>query len=86
MTTKYSSPTALKLQANRIAQMLKKAERGEQIDIRFAEKVMAARQREMFKVGIVMDDKVIMVDIPWETISASSESDLATFIMGQMKR
>lgn len=85
MTTAHSPLSALKAQADKIAATLKAAERGEKIDVRFAEKIEAARGNESFKVGIVMDDKVIIVEMAWETISASSEVGLSEYILKQMR-
>ena len=85
MTTKHSPLRVLKVQADKIAQTLKAAERGEKIDVRFAEKIAAAREQDSFKVGIVMDDKVITIEMPWETIRATSEVGLAEYILGQMR-
>lgn len=85
MTTKHSPLSALKAQADKIAETLKAAERGEKIDVRFAQKIDAARSKETFKVGIVMDDKVITIEMPWATIRSTSEVGLAEYILNQMR-
>lgn len=85
MTTAHSPLRVLKAQADKIAATLKAAERGETIDARFAEKIAAARGKDIFKVGIVMDDKVITIEMPWATISATSEVGLAEYILNQMR-
>lgn len=85
MTTRHSPIAALKKQADAMAAMIKKAERGERVDVRFAEKVAAARRGPTFKVGIVMDDKVITLDLPWTTISTTSEVGLSEYIVQQMR-
>ena len=85
MTTKHSPLSALKAQADKIAATLKAAERGEQIDARFAEKVAAARNKESFKVGIVMDDKIITIEMPWQTIRNTGEVGLSEYIVKQMR-
>ncbi len=85
MTTKHSPLSALKAQADKIAQTLKAAERGEKIDVRFAEKINEARGKESFKVGIVMDDKIITIEMPWATIRATSEVGLSEYIVKQMR-
>ncbi|MES0071848.1 hypothetical protein [Mesorhizobium sp. M0058] len=85
MTTKHSPLNALKAQADKIAATLKAAERGEKIDARFAEKIAAARAKESFKVGIVMDDKVITIEMPWATIRGTNEAGIAEYILGQMR-
>lgn len=86
MTTKHSPAAALKAQADQIAHTLKRAERGQKIDVRFAEKIAEARGRESLKVGIVMDDGVVTLDLPWSTIREESEAGLSAFIVGQMRR
>lgn len=85
MTTKHSPLSALKAQANKIAATLKAAERREKIDVRFAEKIEAARDKASFKVGIMMDDKLITIDMPWVTIRGTSEVALAQYILDQMR-
>ena len=85
MTTARSPLSQLKAQADRIAATLKAAERGEKIDVRFAEKIEAARSKDSFKAGIVMDDKVITIEMPWAMIRATSEIGLAEYILNQMR-
>jgi len=85
MTTKHSPLRVLKAQADNIAATLKAAERGEKIDVRFAEKIEAARATDSFTVGIVMDDKVIKIEMPWVTIRETSEVGLAEYILRQMR-
>lgn len=85
MTTKHSPLSALKAQADKIAATLKAAERGDKIDARFAEKIAEARTKASFKTGIVMDDKVIIVEMPWTTIRETTEAGLAEYILGQMR-
>lgn len=85
MTTSNSPLSILQAQAYKIASTLKAAERGEKINVRFAEKIEAARDKATFKVGIVMDDKVITIDIPWATIKYMNEIDLSKYILNQMR-
>lgn len=85
MTTKHSPLSALKAQADQIAATLKRAERGEKIDVRFAEKIAAARSKPSFKVGILMDDKAITIEMPWETIRNTTEQGLSEYIVNQMR-
>ena len=85
MTTKDSPLSALKAQADKIAAMLKAAERGETPNVPHAEKIMAARDKLAIKVGIIMDDKVLTPEIPWATIRELSEADLSTWIVDQMR-
>lgn len=85
MTTKNSPIHVLKAQADKIAATLKAAERGDKIDVRFAEKITEARARGFFKVGVVMDDKVITIDMPWATIRDTDQAGIAEYILGQMR-
>lgn len=85
MTTKNSPTRALRAQADKIAALLKAAERGERIDVRFAAKITEARKTPSIKVGIVMDDKVLTPEIPWTTIRELPEAELSAWIVGQMK-
>jgi hypothetical protein len=85
MTTKHSPLKVLKAQANKIAATLKAAERGEPMDVRFAEKHREARAKDSFKVGVVMDDKVITLEMPWTTIQSTTEPALAEYILGLMR-
>lgn len=85
MTTKHSPLSQLRTQAVRIAATLKAAERGDKVDARFAHKIAEARAMESFKAGVVMDDKVIIIDMPWATIRGTTEAALAEWILDQMR-
>jgi len=85
VTTKHSPIGQLRAQANRIAATLKAAERGEKIDVRFAQKIADARTKGSFKVGVVMDDKIITIDMPWATVRSTTEAGLAEWILDQMR-
>lgn len=85
MTTARSPLSQLKTQADKIAATLKAAERGEKIDVRFAEKIEAARTKESFKAGIVMDDKIITIEMPWAIIRSTNETGLAEYVLNLMR-
>ena len=85
MTTKHSPLRALKAQADNIAFMLKAAERGDKIDVRFAEKIEAARNEESIVFAVFMDDKIIKIDMPWVKLRETSEVGLAEYILKQMR-
>lgn len=85
MTTKHSPLSQLTAQAKRIAASLKAAERGDKIDVRFAEKIAEARTKPALKVGVVMDDKIITIDMPWETLRSTTEAGLCSWIVDQMR-
>ncbi len=85
MTTRHSPLAALRKQADAMAAMIRAAERGEKVDARFAEKIEAARLQPSLKVGIVMDDKVITLELPWTTIHVASEAGLSEYIVNLMR-
>lgn len=85
MTTSHSPLRALKAQADKIAALLKAVDRGERVDVQFAEKIEAARGKESIKFGVVMDDKTVTVDMPWATLRGTSEVGLAEYILKQMR-
>ena len=84
MTTKHSPLSVLKSQADNIAKVINAFERGDNIDMQFAKKIEAARAKESFKIGIVMDDKVITIEMSWVIIRNTSEVGLAEYILRQM--
>lgn len=85
MTTARSPLSALKAQADKIAAVLAAAERGEKIDVRFAEKIDAARAKESVIFGVVMDDKILKIEIPWTKIRESGETGLSEYILKHMR-
>jgi hypothetical protein len=80
MTTWRSPISLLKKQADQIAKLLKKIERGEVT----GGKIDAARTKPCLKYGVAMDDKFISIDMPWAMIRESSEPALAEFVLKQM--
>lgn len=85
MTTRHSPLYELKAQADHIASVIKRAERGEHITDRFAEKISEARKRETFKVGVVMDDKVFTIEMTWARIRETDEAGLSAYMLGLMQ-
>lgn len=85
MTTRHSPLRVLKGQADIVAKTLKAAERGEPIDRRFAERVAEARSAPAIKVGLVMDDKHLILEIPWERIKELPEVTLSEWVLNQMR-
>lgn len=85
MTTSRSPLRVLKAQADTIAKTIKAVERGENPVEDRGGKIAAARDKPEFKVGVVMDDKVLIVDLPWVTIRETSEVGLAEFILKHMR-
>lgn len=85
MTTARSPLRVLKAQSDMIAKTVKAVERGENPIEDRGGKIAAARNRESVKFGVVMDDKVFMIDMPWMTIRQTSEAGLAEYILKQMR-
>lgn len=76
MTTKASPYRQLKGQADKIAKALKDPNTAQ---------MKAARQKPVFKAGIVMDDKVLTLEMPWTVIDTTSEAALAEYIVDRMR-
>jgi hypothetical protein len=85
MTTSQSPLRVLKAQADKIAQTMKAIERGEQVTNDPAGKIAASKARGVFKPGIVMDDKIITIEITWDRVKETSEVALAEYILRQMR-
>lgn len=85
MTTAHSPLRVLKAQADKIAATIKAAERGEKIDVQFAAKIEAARKTDSFTVGVMMDDKLLKITMPWALIRETSEVGLAAWILKHMR-
>lgn len=86
MTTSHSPLRVLKAQADRIAQTLKAAERGEITPAQDPTgKIAASRGKESVKFAVAMDDKLFTIEMPWETIRSSSEAGLAEFVLKEMR-
>lgn len=85
MTTSHSPLRVLKAQADMIAKTIKAVERGENPVEDRGGKIAAARHKPGIKVGVVMDDKVLIVEMTWATIRESSEVGLAEYILKHMR-
>lgn len=85
MTTARSPLRILEAQADKIAQALKAADRGEQIAADLGGKIAAARARESVTFAVVMDDKVLKIEMTWATIRETSEVGIAEYILKHMR-
>lgn len=85
MTTARSPLRKLKAQADKIAAEMKAMERGEVNAPDPAGKVAAARVRESITFGLVMDDKVLKITMPWATIKELSEAGISAWILKYMR-
>jgi hypothetical protein len=85
MTTSHSPLRVLKAQADKIAQTLKAIDRGETVANDPLGKIAASRVTGIFTYGIVMDDKIIKIEMPWSVIHDTSEVGIAEYVLKQMK-
>lgn len=85
MTTARSPLRKLHAQADNIAARLKALDRGEGAPSDPAGKIEAARAREEVTFGVVMDDKVLKITMPWATIRETSEAGLSEWILKHMR-
>lgn len=85
MTTSRSPLRVLKAQADTIARVVKAVERGENPIEDRGGKIAAARGRDGVVFGIVMDDKVIKIEMSWCMISETSEVGLSEYILNYMR-
>jgi hypothetical protein len=85
MTTSRSPLRVLKQQADQIAAALKAAERGEPIAVDPGGKIAAARRRDRVKFGVVMDDKLLTIEMTWAKVSETSEVGIAEYILKYMR-
>lgn len=76
MTTKNSPERALRTQATQIAEALKDQSANPRVQSRAGPTV---------KAGIVMDDKTLIVEIPWATIRATSVAGLDEYVYDLMR-
>lgn len=85
MTTKHSPLRVLKAQSDKIAAMIKAFERGEPVDPNFDTQIREARLRNCFRIGLVMDDKIIKIDLLWTLINSVGEVALSEYILKLMQ-
>lgn len=85
MSTSHSPLRKSRLKAERCAAHLKALERGDPINNDPLGKVAAARERESITVGLIMDDKVLKIEMSWTTIREHSEASLSEWILRHMR-
>ena len=86
MSTARSPYRKLKAEADRIAAQLKAIERSDALGVPDpAGKVAAARQRGAINCAVVMDDKILKIEMPWSMIKDSSEAGISEFILKHMR-
>lgn len=80
MTTKHSPLCELQRQADKVAATLKAASRGE---IEF--KKGAHHKPVVVSFAVVMDDKILKIEMAWDTIRQTSEAGISEFILREMR-
>lgn len=85
MTTKHSPRRVLKAQASKVATLLKSAEQGKKITSDPGRKIADARSKESVTFAVVMDDKVLKIEMTWEAIRKTSKKGIAEYIFNQMR-
>lgn len=85
MITSQSPRSAIKAQSDMIAKLLKAVERGERPIEDIGGKIAASLASGKVKAGIVMDDKLVTLEMPWIMIKATSEVGLSEMIGRYMR-
>lgn len=85
MTTSKSPLRVLKAQADTIAKTVKAVERGENPMEDRGGKIAASRTRDSVKFGVVMDDKILTIEMTWATIRETSEAGISEYVLKQMR-
>ena len=85
MTTKESPEWQIDQQANRIAAMMKKAERGAPITQDTHGKIAAARKiAPGLDTAVVMDGKILKIYLSWEKIRETTQAGIAAWVKSAM--
>jgi hypothetical protein len=84
VTTAKSPPSELRAQAHKIADSLKRAAAGEKIANDPQGRIEASKARGYIDFAIVMDDKILKIEVPWQTIRDLALPLLCDFIFDQM--
>ena len=85
MSTSASPPEKLRAQAHNIAVNLKKLAGGGQVADDPLGKIAAARARGYLDFAIVMDDKIIKIEVPFSKIDELTLPLLCDFIYDAMR-
>lgn len=85
MTTSQSPLRTLTQQADKIADVLKRVSRGERVAEDRGGKLKAAMANPSVKFGVIMDDKLITLEMTWDKIKDTSEVAIAAYILKLMR-
>jgi len=85
MTTARSPLRVLKAQADQIAAKLKRIADGHNDAADPFGRLDAARTRDSITFGVVMDDKLLQIEMQWAVIRETSAAGIAEFILNQMR-
>lgn len=65
--------------------MLKAIDRGERVADDPGGRISASRAKGVVKFAVLMDDKSLVIEMSWATISATSEAGLSEWILKEMR-
>jgi hypothetical protein len=85
MTTARSPLRVLKAQADQIAAKLKRIADGHNDAADPFGRLDAARTRDSITFGVVMDDKLLQIEMRWSAIRKSSKEEIAEYILKHMR-
>lgn len=85
MTTSNSPLRVLKQQSDGIAKMLKAVERGEKPVEDSGGKIAASLALGVVKCAVVQDDKIVILEMTWESVRGMSEVALSEWILKYMR-
>ena len=72
-------------QADRIAETLKRAERGEMIADNMGRKIAISPTRSSVKFAVAMDDKSLIIEMPLAMIKDMSEHAISEYLLKHMR-
>lgn len=85
MTTSRSPIEDLRRQAETTAKILKLASTGARMPNDRGGRIAAAQASDRITFAVVMDDKVLQVEMLWSVIRASDEAAIAELILDAMR-
>jgi len=85
MSTSQSPRRKLKAEASKMARILKDVAAGKSVVEDVGGKLAASLARGTAKVAIMMDDKIIAIEMEWDAVRATGQIALAEVIFKKMR-
>jgi len=85
MATSNTPAKILRMHSDRIAHIMKDLEAGQPVKDGISSKIAASKASGVFRPLVAMDDKLVVIEIPWTTVRNLSESELSAFIFDLMQ-